>query len=57
LLSNLFDTYTDLLFESDDVDEDTALRRVNFKMGRLLIQTARKRGIAPQALRDQLKNW
>ncbi|MBD2073038.1 hypothetical protein H6F86_03875 [Phormidium sp. FACHB-592] len=56
-LSDLFDTYTDLLFESDDVDEDTVLRRVNFQMGRLLIQTARERGIAPQALRDQLNNF
>ncbi|MGI0486403.1 hypothetical protein ACN4EK_13265 [Pantanalinema rosaneae CENA516] len=56
-LSNLFDTYTDLLFESDEDDEDTAIRRVNLKMGRLLIQTARERGIAPKELRDQLNNF
>lgn len=57
LLANLFDTYTDLLFESDEDDEDAVIRRVNFKLGRLLIQTARERGIAPQALRDQLNNF
>jgi hypothetical protein len=56
-LAHLFDTYTEMLFESDAVDEDTAIRRVNFKMGRLLIQAARERGIAPQALRDQLNNF
>lgn len=57
LLAHLFNTYTDLLFESDEDDEDTAIRRVNFTMGRLLIQTARERGIAPQDLRDQLNNF
>lgn len=56
-LAHLFDTYAELLFESDDVDEDTVIRRATFKIGRLLIQTAREKNIAPQALRNQLNNY
>ncbi|MBD2261113.1 hypothetical protein [Pseudanabaena sp. FACHB-2040] len=56
-LSNLLDIYNDLLFNSDDVDEETEMRRFSFKFGRPLIQQARELGIAPRDLGEQFDNY
>ncbi|MFM7427415.1 MAG: hypothetical protein ACKO7W_20850 [Elainella sp.] len=56
-LADLSDTYTELLFGSDEPDEDRALRQIQLKMGRLIIEEARARGIDPKNLRDQLNAY
>lgn len=56
-LAAIFDVYVDAIMESDAEDEDKAVRRITFLIGRRLIKAARKAGISPQDYRDQFNNY
>ncbi len=56
-LSDIFDAYMDTLMQSDDEDEDAAIRKMGFSIGRMLVEAARESGISPQDYRDQFNNY
>ena len=56
-LSVIFDVYMDALMESDQEDEDEAIRKIGFSIARMLVKVARKAGISPQDCRDQFNNY
>lgn len=56
-LSVIFDAYMDALMESEEDDEDEAIRKIGFSIGRMLVKAARKIGISPQDYRDQFNNY
>lgn len=53
-LSIIFDAYMDALMQSD---EDEAVRKISFSIGRMLIKAARKVDVSPQDYRDQFNNY
>ena len=55
-LSIIFDAYMDALMESEAENEDEAIRKIGFSIGRMLVKAARKIGISPQDYRDQFNN-
>lgn len=56
-LSIILDAYIDALKESDEDDEDEAVRKIGFSIGKMLVKAARKAGISPQDYRDQFNNF
>jgi hypothetical protein len=56
-LSVIFDTYVDALMESEEENEDEAIRKIGFSIGRMLVKAARKIGISSQVYRDQFNNY
>ena len=54
-LSVIFDTYMDALMESEE--EDEAIRKIGFSIGRMLVKAARKIEISPEDSRDQFNNF
>ena len=56
-LSVIFDTYMDALMESEEEDEDEAIRKIGFSIGRMLVKAARKIGISPEDCRNQFNNY
>jgi hypothetical protein len=56
-LAAIFDAYMDALMESEEDDDDEAIRKLIFPIGRLLIKAAQKAGISPQDYRDQFNNY
>ncbi|MBE9146326.1 hypothetical protein [Planktothrix mougeotii] len=56
-LSVIFDAYMDALMESEEDDEDEAIRKIGFSIGRMLVKAARKMGISSQDYRHQFNNY
>ena len=56
-LSAIFHVYMDALMESEEENEDEAIRKIDFSIGRMLVNAARKIGISPQDYRDQFNNY
>jgi len=55
-LSVIFDAYMDALMESED-DEENAALKIGFSIGRMLVKSARRIGISSQDYRDQFNNY
>ena len=56
-LSEIFDVYIDALMDSDEENEDEAIRKVGFLIGRMIVKAAQKAGISSQDYRDQFNNY
>ena len=56
-MSVIFDAYMDVLMESDEEDENEAIGKKFFSIGRMIVKAAREAGISPQDYRDQFNNY
>ena len=56
-MSVIFDAYMDVLMESDEEDENEAIGKNFFSIGRMIVKAAREAGISPQDYRDQFNNY
>jgi hypothetical protein len=56
-LSSILDAYMEKLMESEEEDEDEAIHKIEFSIGRMIVKAAKKRGISSQDYREQFNNF